>query len=588
MFITGLVLLVLLIVTLSRWGESRGTYTVTIRFKEVQGLQAGAEVRVAGVVVGRVEDVTFDPITHEPMVVVNIKKSVPLYPSYEYTIGIGSLVGERFVEIHAPLNAKPEKVVQETPLPTSGKVEVEGQTPADFDVLMGKSQQLVDQLTLSAKALNTVIGNGKNQRNLAQSLENLNRATASAADVSSSLHRLLVSNQSSLSQTMANLKTSSLSVEAFTAQLNGILARNQCVVDQTLASLRKSSLNAEDFTTTMNATLQRNQQAIDLIIANMNKTTSSTAALTATMNALLQRNQQSVDLIAANLAATSTDLRNLSDTLSPQLAHTGLIHNLEVASTNAVEFTDRLTKTADTVNTLLSDQKLAGNIQASIGHLNQASADLEIMMRDTRAAVAPFPQVAENLRQASVDLTKITRPFGEVAPETAQNLLVVSRHFRDASEDISDAAHQVVKIGTFLHNTTIKTEASVLKLSQGPNAARSDFNVNILGAHQMVRLGLTDIGEKNQVNLQVGGHITNQSWFRYGLVQSSFGIGADFDPSSNLRLSADLFNPAHPRANTLLNYRLGQFGTDWWLSPGFYDLNSSQPWFGLGVSYRPA
>jgi len=587
MFITGLVLLVLLIVTISRWGEARGTYTVSIRFRQVQGIQAGAEVRVAGVVVGRVTEVTFDPATRQPLVVASIKRSVPLYPDYEYTIGIGSLVGERFVEIHAPYNENPQRIAHEKPLPMTDHLEVSGSTPADFDALMGKTQLLVEQLTLVSKSINTVIGSNQNQRNLAQSLDNLNKATASAAGISASMDCLLRSNQQVFSQTMKNLNAGSLSVAEFTAQLNALLQRNQAEVDQTLVSIRKSSLNAEEFTTAMSATLQRNQQAIDLIVANMNKTTASAASISATMSALLQRNQQSVDLIAANLAATSADLRKLSQAITPQLANTNIVQNLEVASQRAVQITDRLDSIATAVNSLLNDKELAGSVRESVDHLKKASGDLERMMAETREAMEPFPEVARNLRQASEDLPKITRPFSKVAPETAENLLVISRHFREASEDISGAAHQVVKLGAVLRSTTVQSEASVLRLAQGPNAARSDFNIDIQGQKNMLRLGLTDIGEKNQLNIQAGGHVTPQSWFRYGLVQSSFGIGADYQPDHNVRLTTDIFNPAHPRANALVNYRLRQFGTDWWLSTGYYDLFSPQSLFGFGMTYRP-
>ena len=586
MFITGLILLVLLIVTITRWGETRSTYTVTIHFTQVQGLQAGAAVRVAGVEVGRVTAVTLDPKTHQPLVIASINKGVPLYENYIYTIGVGGLVGERFVEIHGTGGPLGEQ------LPKNGTGVARGTTPADFDLLMSKSEQLVDQLTASAKALNSVVGSKENQHNLAQSLENLNRATASAATVSTSLNHLIASNTTGINASVANLNASTYSAVEFTHRLNDLLARNQQVVDQTVANLRKSSMNAEEFTGTMNQTLQRNQQAIDLIVANAGKATESTAALTATMNALLQRNQQSVDLIAANLAATSGDLRRLSETLSPQLEHTNIVQNMEIASQRAVQITDRLESIANAVNTLLNDQELASSVRESVSHLKQASVDLELMMAETREAIAPFPQVAANLEQASADLPKITHPFRDVAPETAQNLLVISRNFRETSEDISGAAHQVVKLGTVLRNVSVQSEASVLKLAQGPSSARSDFNFDVQGPRNMLRAGLADIGGHNQVNLELGTRIRDDSWFRYGLVQSSFGIGADLVPPSyaNLRLTTELFDPMHLRANALAHLRVGPPDSAWWLTSGWYDLFSRPPYaptFGVGVTFRP-
>jgi hypothetical protein len=127
-----------------------------------------------------------------------------------------------------------------------------------------------------------------------------------------------------------------------------------------------------------------------------------------------------------------------------------------------------------------------------------------------------------------------------------------------------------------------------MTLVSGEPDTRADLNMDIQGLKSMLRLGLADVGNRDQFNLQFGNRIGKDNWFRYGLVQSSFGIGTDLQPTANWRLSGELFAPGDIRGNALLSYRPSLLGDDWWLTGGWYDIfHPDTTSVGVGINYRP-
>jgi hypothetical protein len=88
------------------------------------------------------------------------------------------------------------------------------------------------------------------------------------------------------------------------------------------------------------------------------------------------------------------------------------------------------------------------------------------------------------------------------------------------------------------------------------------------------------------MNVQFGKRLQQDAWFRFGIIQSSFGLGADYQPNPNLRLSGEIFDPGRLRANGIVDYRLKMLGEGWWLTTAWYDaFNHGR--LGLGVTLRP-
>lgn len=507
MFITGLILLVLAFMSLTHWQQDRGTFTFDIEFTKVQGLQRGAEVRVSGVKVGYVYDIILKPEERNLVALrVKVANGVVIYTRDVYTIGIGSLVGERFVEIE-PGGGERGKEVGE------GSV-VMGTATADFDSVMANANALVEDLKTTTAGLNSVLGDPRTQEHLRRSIANLNT-------------------------TLDN-----------TALLTGNL----------------------------NATLTRSGASLEDILG-------STARLTDRLDGTLARSEERIDVILANVSDVSSDIRRVSDALTPQLTNTKLLKNLETASESLTGITTRVSKLVDVADGLLNDKELAASLRKSLANLQQISTDLTTVTAQAKTASASLPTITKNLETASADLPKITRPFADVAPETAANVLTISQRLRRTSEQVGDIAEEVTEASKILINTKAIPEARLIGIAGGAPSPRSDLNVDVRLERNMFRTGVTDIARSSRFNLQFGNQVNPSTWVRYGLVESRFGLGIDYALNPNLRAHAELFDPANPRANAVLDLRLKPLGNHWWLTTGWYGIHDTDS-FGAGITFR--
>lgn len=77
------------------------TYMVTANFENIGGLKPRAPVKSAGVVVGRVGEIVFDPKTYEAVVSLNIDKRYNFPKDTFANIYTAGLLGEQYVGLEA-------------------------------------------------------------------------------------------------------------------------------------------------------------------------------------------------------------------------------------------------------------------------------------------------------------------------------------------------------------------------------------------------------------------------------------------------------------------------------------------------------
>lgn len=77
------------------------TYAVTADFDNIGGLKARAAVKSAGVVVGRVRSIVFDPETFQARVVMDMDARYPFPDDSSAKILTAGLLGEQYVGIEA-------------------------------------------------------------------------------------------------------------------------------------------------------------------------------------------------------------------------------------------------------------------------------------------------------------------------------------------------------------------------------------------------------------------------------------------------------------------------------------------------------
>lgn len=77
------------------------TYAVTAAFENIGGLKPRAPVKSAGVVVGRVDKIEFDPSSYEAKVTIKVDKRYPFPKDTFANIYTAGLLGEQYIGLEA-------------------------------------------------------------------------------------------------------------------------------------------------------------------------------------------------------------------------------------------------------------------------------------------------------------------------------------------------------------------------------------------------------------------------------------------------------------------------------------------------------
>lgn len=82
------------------------TYTVSAKFDNIGGLKARAAVKSAGVVVGRVESISFDDKSFQARVVMKLNQNVQFPKDSSAKILTAGLLGEQYIGLEAGADEK--------------------------------------------------------------------------------------------------------------------------------------------------------------------------------------------------------------------------------------------------------------------------------------------------------------------------------------------------------------------------------------------------------------------------------------------------------------------------------------------------
>ncbi len=120
-------------------------------------------------------------------------------------------------------------------------------------------------------------------------------------------------------------------------------------------------------------------------------------------------------------------------------------------------------------------------------------------------------------------------------PQTTDNLKTTLRNAREVSEKANRMLNRVEKI---------KTEAGVdLMYNGGAEKYRANVDLHIhTSERNYFRMGLSDIGESNRFNFQLG-QTGKTVGGRIGVIEGKAGAGLDLNLGKNFRISADAYDP---------------------------------------------
>lgn len=166
------------------WFSGKTTTTnnyVLVSRYAVTGLNLQAPVRYRGVAVGKVVSIDFDP--HEPrsiLVGITAKTGTPLTKGTYAQLGSQGVTGLSYVILDDD-GSKPEPLTAEGDQPA--RIEVR---PSFIDSVSALGQEMINNFNQVAKRVNTLLSE-ENQRQLASTLRNLDRASGKVAALAASL-----------------------------------------------------------------------------------------------------------------------------------------------------------------------------------------------------------------------------------------------------------------------------------------------------------------------------------------------------------------------------------------------------------------
>lgn len=89
---------------------SQNTYTITAEFDNIGSLKNNAPIKVAGVVIGRVNKIALDPKSLRAVVTMRLDKTYPLNQDASIKIATAGLLGDQYISLsNGPEGAAPLK-----------------------------------------------------------------------------------------------------------------------------------------------------------------------------------------------------------------------------------------------------------------------------------------------------------------------------------------------------------------------------------------------------------------------------------------------------------------------------------------------
>ncbi len=302
----GLVILTYFTFRVSKWGGiGEKGYRITVDFETAAGLEPKANVKMAGVPIGKVEEIQL--VGNRARLVLRIDEGVRIPLDSVASIQTQGLLGEKYVEI------LPGKETARM-LPPGGRV-ANTIPPTNLDEIVRKVSQISDDLKKFTQSLSETFGTEEGKKALKEVLANVQETTAA-------LKTVVVANEERMNRILAN-------VDVLSGDLKEIAAANK-------ENLRETIANIRDFS----ETLKKEAPGLAKKLEEMSERVST----------VVGENRENLRESIANLKTASAKLDNTLDSAQKVLARIergeGTLGKL--VSDNTVA--DSITQTLDGIN----------------------------------------------------------------------------------------------------------------------------------------------------------------------------------------------------------------------------------------------
>lgn len=259
--VLGLVILTYFTFRVSKWGGIAGQgYKLTVDFESAAGLEPKANVKMAGVPVGKVEEIRL--VGDRARLDLRIDGGIRIPVDSMASIQTQGLLGEKYVEI------LPGKQTEQT-LPPGGRI-ANTVPPLNLDEMIRKLSLISDDVKRFTETLAGTIGTEEGKKAIAETLRNIREASAVLRNVTTGneerLHRILANvdrlsadlkdisaaNKEDLRATIENFRAFSQTLkeqtpglakklEAMGDQVSGVIGENRENIKESIANLKTAS-----------------------------------------------------------------------------------------------------------------------------------------------------------------------------------------------------------------------------------------------------------------------------------------------------------------------------------------------------------
>jgi phospholipid/cholesterol/gamma-HCH transport system substrate-binding protein len=279
-------------------GPFRRSFELVVQFENAQGITEGTEVRLSGVPIGEVVDVTLAP-NRRANVRMKIERKYQgvIGPRDRITIATGGLLPTPYIEVvpYAPRDvpAAPGVLTGHTAVTTDDLLR-------RFDALMPEAQKLVQSLTQVSNSLNRLVGDPSAARSL--------RSTAANLEAASERGKAMV----------ANLEAASERGRHLVGNLDDVSQDGRPRLARSFENIEAASKNFERTSAILAQTLRENRPQVGQTVENLSEAIASLQGLLEEVRGALgdEELRKGVNETVAQLKETMTNLKQTSANLA--------------------------------------------------------------------------------------------------------------------------------------------------------------------------------------------------------------------------------------------------------------------------------
>lgn len=310
-------------------------------------------------------------------------------------------------------------------------------------------------------------------------------------------------------------------------------------------------------------------------IKSLSESTQAAAELLASAKKIVDQSGPKVDKVFANLAKATINAIVVGKDIEKMIT--------QDVRPNTKGIMEQASQAARGLNESIAQAK------ELIANFNQSAGKIANTMDKVDTAVCQANEMMANLKDASAGIKEIATD-----EELKNNLRTTFKNAAEASTEAKTLVNNLSKKFSGVQATpSPEVRASIPDYGL---SGSSDWDLNtgklIAGTNytfafndqQFYRVGVFDLGENTEINLQGGQLLNSRSSFRYGLIASKLGAGYDYFFSPQFRISTDLYRPNDP---VLTLHSLLNVGGPIWLDAGAFNLfGGSNKGALLGIHYN--